>query len=271
MAKMRFGANPKLATVTTAHFDRYVKWLKGPQVWNFVVKGRDGVPVSCPHIGIVTDYDIALREKQAKSMNAGHDFQVALQNAMADQDLRMQKFMGPFTCEVTSSECKALTAPGISDIFPQLQKGVKRAHFAAIGDEQRSTGAAAARDGTLSKGQLKRARAQVAKQKKAAEEKTKQAQRDKAAAAAAAGGAPNKGRGKGGKIIGKGAGAAAPAPRQAPPGCRDRDENGKSICFAFNEGRCTRGDSCRFAHVSWKIPAAGAAPVPGAGVGALTG
>ena len=84
--------------MTSGHFDRYVKWLKGLQVWNFVAKGKDGVPISCPHIGHVQEYDFALRERQAKLMNTGHDFQKALEKAMAGADLRMQKFMGPFTC-----------------------------------------------------------------------------------------------------------------------------------------------------------------------------
>ena len=46
MVKMRYGSNPRLATVAAHHFDRYTKWLKGTQVWNFVIKGGDGLPIS---------------------------------------------------------------------------------------------------------------------------------------------------------------------------------------------------------------------------------
>ena len=94
MIKMRFPANAKLATIDANHFDRYLTWLKGPQVWGFVVKDRDGTPISCPHIGLVSGYDMAVRERQARLMNMGNDFQKALELSMADGDLRLQKFSG---------------------------------------------------------------------------------------------------------------------------------------------------------------------------------
>jgi hypothetical protein len=271
MVKMRFGSNPKLATVSTDHIDRYVKWLKGPQVWNFVIKGREGQPKSCPHIGHITDYDFALRDKQAELMNTGHDFKRSLEIAMADSDLRMQRFMGPFTVEVNSQDCLALTAPGISDVFPQLQaRGVKRGHFVSLEEEQRDAARIATTStGTLSKGQLKKAKKKLAS-KREQEMRAGQSQRDKAAAAAAAaaagGGRAKGGKGRGkGNAIGKGPGGPA-APQQLPPGCRDRDDQGRQICFAFNKGNCTRGAACKFAHVSWKIDGAGP---PGGGVGSL--
>ena len=254
MVKMRYASNPRLATV--APFDRYIEWLKGPQVWNFVVKGKDGVPVACPHIGLVTEYDFAIRQRQAKLMNVGHDFQKAQEMAMADSDLRMQKFMGPFTCEVTTADCKALSAPGISDIFPQLQKGAKRSHFATIGGRPETPRASGVATESLSKGQAKRAKKAAAKKKVIEHGKTSVAEVR----------GQKKGKGKGGKdrAIGQGPPAAGTRP-ELPPGCVDRTDDGRQICFNFNKGTCTRGDSCRFVHVSWKKGAA-AAPPPGAGV-----
>ena len=44
MVKMRYGSNPRLATAEAKHFIRYTQWLKGTQVWNFVIKGSDNLP-----------------------------------------------------------------------------------------------------------------------------------------------------------------------------------------------------------------------------------
>ena len=79
MVKMRYGSNPKLASVASVHFARYTEWLKGTQVWNFCIKGKDGAPISCPTIGLILDYDLALRTRQAKLLNLGFDFQDALE------------------------------------------------------------------------------------------------------------------------------------------------------------------------------------------------
>ena len=51
-------------------------------------------------------------------------------SSTADTDLKLQKFTGIFSCEVNSSDCRALSAPGLSDIYPQLQRGSKRPNFA---------------------------------------------------------------------------------------------------------------------------------------------
>ena len=105
-----------------------------------------------------------------------------------------------------------------------------------------------------SRGQAKRARA-TARQKAAAEGAAIEA---KAAEKKAA-----KGKGKGAaKGAGKGAIGQGPVgTNQPPPGCRSQTGSGQQICFAFNKGRCSRGNNCRYAHESWGTPAAAAAGV----------
>ena len=202
------------------------------------------MPISCPSLNLVLDYEFAIREKQGKLMDQGHDFQKALETAINDQDLRLQRFMGPCTCSANSAECRALSAPGICHVFPQLQKGTKRPATPT------QTPLAAPTADALSKGQVKRAKAQA--KKKAAE--TERAKQESARAAKLAK-AASKGAGKGKVIIGKGAPAAGGGGNRVPPGCREKDEQGRQICYAFNKGNCTRGDSCKFQHVSWNMPA----------------
>ena len=99
-------------------------------MWNFGVKGKDGVPSSCPHIGLVLDYDFAVREKSTKLMNIGNEFQKSLETSMADSDLKLQKFTAIFSCEVNSSDCRALSAPGgFPTSTPSCSGGSKRPNF----------------------------------------------------------------------------------------------------------------------------------------------
>ena len=76
----------------------------------------------------------------------------------------MLKFTSVFTCDVQTAECRALTAPCIADIYPQLAKGTKRP-----ADVPKPT--VESEEGGLSKGQIKRARNQAAKAKAAAKVK----------------------------------------------------------------------------------------------------
>ena len=241
MVKMRYGSNPKLASVASVHFARYTDWLKGTQVWNFCIKGKDGAPISCPTIGLILDYDLALRTRQAKLLNLGFDFQDALEKAMADPDLRLQHFMGPFTCSVNTPECRALSAPGISHIYPQLQKARK----APESSGSQATPTTRVADSPLSKTARKKAN-QAAKKREAEQE---------AARAAKAAKKNHKGESKGNrKGAPKGGGkgqAPAAGSNQPPPGKRSQTASGQQICFAFNKGTCTRGDKCKFAHESW--------------------
>ena len=197
--------------------------------------------MSCPTIELVLDYDTAVRTRQAKLLNLGHDFQKALETAMADSDIRLQHFMGPFTCAVNTQECRALSAPGIANIYPQLQKAKKTPTSSA----QPATSQAQLADSPLSRGAKKRAN-QAAKKRKAEEESARASK----AAAKKQKGDPKGAKGKAkGTPIGKGAGAG---PSQGPPpGKRSQTASGQQICFAFNKGNCTRGDKCKFAHESW--------------------
>ena len=164
----------------------------------------------------------------------------------------MQKFMGPFTCSVNTPSCRALSAPGLNHIHPQMQKGTKRPAPPAA-----ASSALAIQD-SPSKGQAKRARA-AAKKKASAESATKAAKvAEKKAAKGKSKGAGPKGASKG--AIGQGPVSS----NQPPPGCRPQTDSGQQICFAWNKGRCNRGSNCRYAHESWGTPTAAAA---GAGQG----
>ena len=83
MVRMRYGSDPKLASVASVHFARYTEWLKGTQVWNLCIKDKDGAPISCPAIEPILDYDLATRTRQAKLLNLDYDLQTALETAMS--------------------------------------------------------------------------------------------------------------------------------------------------------------------------------------------
>ena len=61
MLKMRFMSNAVLATASLDLMKEYADFLCGDQVWSYVVKGGDGLPLTCPHIGLVRNYDYAIR------------------------------------------------------------------------------------------------------------------------------------------------------------------------------------------------------------------
>ena len=82
-----------------------------------MVKGTGGVPLACPHIGQVMAYDQAIRDLQPELMKTVTDFQKALEQAMADHDTRMLHFTTPFGMEANTQACKALTAPGLNEIY----------------------------------------------------------------------------------------------------------------------------------------------------------
>ena len=68
MLKLMYFANPILATIDTDLMKEYAEWLCGEYVWGLVVKGSNGQPLACPHIGQVLQYDMAIRELAAKLM-----------------------------------------------------------------------------------------------------------------------------------------------------------------------------------------------------------
>ena len=106
----------------------YAEYLCGERVWGFVVKGPNSVPLACPHIGQVLQYDLAIRELQARLMKGGLDFKASLERAMADEDTRILHFTTAFGMEAHTAQCRALTAPGLNEIYGNLSRGGKRPH-----------------------------------------------------------------------------------------------------------------------------------------------
>ena len=125
MLKLRFMANPTIATASLELLRDYADYLCGEHVWGLVVNGSDG-PIACPCIRQVRNYDMAMRELQHKLMKSGKDFKTALEAAMADPDTRMLNFTTPFGMEAHTAECKALTAPALpvggNEAHPQTLK-----------------------------------------------------------------------------------------------------------------------------------------------------
>ena len=73
MLKMRFSSHPAWATVEMSFFVDYVNWLCGEYFWGFVVKGQGDLPISCPHLGQVLPYKLAVRELAVKLMKGKMD------------------------------------------------------------------------------------------------------------------------------------------------------------------------------------------------------
>ena len=185
-------------------------------------------------------------------MNLTSDFQRALETALADSDLRLMRFTSVFTCEVNSAECRALSAPGLSDRFP-LMRGQKRS--------ARATDSSGAGEEGPSKSAKRRARqgaAAKAKANAATEENRRRQQQARGGDGGGRGGGG--GGGGGGKAGGKGkptggggggGGPSGGGGRDLPAGAKDRTDDNRLICFAYSRGSCTRGAGCRFAHVCW--------------------
>ena len=247
MLKMRFMANPIIATASLSIMKEYSEFLCGETVWGLVVKGAEGVPLSCPHIGHVLAYDFAIRTLQTKLMKGGMDFQKALETAMADGDTRTLPFTTAFSIEASTPPCRALTAPGLKEIYPNLASGKGSA-----GRQPQLEGGAAGDSST--KTQKEKNYLKNVKKKLKKEEKKAAAANEKRAAAAAAAnrrGGPlailDADRGtKGAKGKGK-AGDRKPNPK----GIKVRTDDEEAICFAHNRGDPCRNTPCNFKHVCW--------------------
>jgi hypothetical protein len=257
MAKMRYQANPLLQSVDLDHFTRYVNFLFGPKGWMLVSLGPDRVPISCPTIDHVMAYDAGLRENMAKQLNNGVPFQVALEAALKDPDLRSTYFTTSVGIDAGKPECRALTAPGIGEAYPELgRRGTKRAGAEIIDGATAGAGAptAAASVGAVKTATaLKRQKKNENKKAKAAAAKAKAAADAKAAARASKGGNP-KGGPKGGKGGAKG-GAKGGPPAGAPPLpqgiLRVTPDTNEPICYAWCQGRQCNRTPCTFKHVCW--------------------
>ena len=118
---------------------------------------------------------------------------------------------------------------------------------------KKPTSEVAANQDSPSRGALRRQKA-AAKKRAAAEAEEARAAK---AAKANAKGAKGKGKGGGGGKVAIGQGPN-PGANLPPPGCLSHTPGGQQIGYAFNKGRCTRGDKCKYAHVSWNPPAGAA-------------
>ena len=230
--KMKFPQKGVLSTCTLAMWDQYVDYLFGDQVWNFCTKGPDGLPSSCPHIDHVLGYEQALRERALELMASGTDIESAFDQAMGNTDLKNTAFMSYYTTEIGTQRCRALTAPAFHDIHGN---GTADRPPAPHVEKRKADGG----DGGLTLS--KRQRRTLAKQVKAKAEAAKGAKAEgwkaKAIPALQNGGVgdgtvyPKKDKGKG---KGKGKG---------------KSSDGRSFCYAYNDGTQCRVTPCPFAHI----------------------
>ena len=243
MCKQKFNHNPKLHTCSMDVFTRYAKWLKGLMIWGMHSLGPDDKPQSCPHIGHVIRYEKAVRTQVVNRMNRGQDIQSAFEAALADDTLKSMNLTVPFTCDANTSECRALSAPGLRAMYnmgpaTNFTRGQKRLQPSdnVVKIPNGGGGAAAAANEGLSKNQKKRARQAVNRAK-----------------APALGAFPvvlaisDADRSKGGK---KGAGKDKKG-GGLPKGASAKTADGKNICFAYNNCEVCAQTPCHFAHCCW--------------------
>ena len=67
---------------------------------------------------------MALRESMATAMNDGADFRTALEEAIADKELRDLHFLNVYCADIHTEKCKAISAPGYEERF--ASRGTKR-------------------------------------------------------------------------------------------------------------------------------------------------
>ena len=246
MMRLRYMANPIIATASIDAMRTYADHLCGQHVWGFVVNGANG-PLACPSIRQVLVYDQAIRELAAKLMKGGRDFKSAMEAAMGDTDTRMLNFTTPFGMEAHTAECKALTAPALQEIYaklPAVPKGQKRP--------------LALEDGSFIAGQSvsakKRARAKVNKDKKKTDQgKGTGPKKHLAILDGSIGGGGTGGKSKAkGKDKGKGKTKSG-----IPKGIKSKTADGKGVCFAHNKGERCAEEPCTFAHTCWWCLGAG--------------
>ena len=213
-------------------FQQYVDFLCRPRVWGFAAKSGEGMPVSSPHISHVLQYDRAIRKTVATKLNQGMDFKSALESAIANDDCRTLNFVTPFSIDAKDKKSLDLTAPGLSEMYPDMIKSSQSRGEKRPADME-------SWDAPMSKQQMRKAGKAAAKSAAA-----KQASAATAAAAKAAARAKAKGTPKGGKAKGKGKGVL-------PAGANSSTADGKPICFAFCLGQACRTSPCTFARVCW--------------------
>ena len=229
--KLKFPQKGVLASCDRSMWDDYIRFLFGDDVWAFSIKDGNRRPISCPHQGIVEDYDLAIREKVAVLMSEGMDIAAAFDSAMGDKDLKNISFLCPFTTQQNTDRCRALSAPAFKEIHGTgAPSGQKRG--------------AATENGEIEKPLSKRQKKAAAAKKKAQVEPPPQRHGQERP--------PKGGRGKGPLAIanggvGDGAGAGGAARQKLKVKTSGPDQ--KPICFAWNNGQPCKNTPCTFAHV----------------------
>ena len=193
-----------------------------------------------------------MRTQVVNRMNRGQDIQSAFEAALADDTLKSMNLTVPFTCDAKTSECRALSAPGLRAMYkgPEamyMEPDVPGHKFhagpeapAALGQRGENPERGRRRGGCkkrgFSKNQRKRARQAVNRAK-----------------APALGAFPvvlaisDADRSKGGK---KGAGKNKKG-GGLPKGASAKTADGKNICFAYNNCEVCAQTPCHFAHCCW--------------------
>lgn len=182
-----------------------------------------------------SEYDKAMRALQSKLMKGGMDFKSALEASMADSDTMTLHFTTAFGMEAHTASCRALTAPGLNEIYANLPKGQKRV---APGDN--GTGAQSQEQSASAKN-----RARVAEKKKKSQA---DAHAQKAIAAPPGALAIENGRAEK-KWAGKGKEGKGKAIRK---GIKSQTAEEKRICFVYSKGDKCVQEPCQFAHVCWR-------------------
>lgn len=270
--KLKFPLKAALQTCTKEMWHEYTEWLFGKEVWGFHTKDSAGKPLACPHIGIVTDFDFALREKMCEGMADGLDIDDALEAAKKDAHIRNFVLLQQFTAQMHNKECLALSAPAFRDINgpgSSSSKGQKRQLEIADSSTQQPP--------KLTRAQKKaKAKAKALAQQQLAilnappvPPNPPGAGRRRGGGGGGGGGGKAGGRGKGGAPLaitngtagagggggggGGGKGGGAP-PGGAPKGggkghLHTSTPDGTPICFAYNNGQTCRNTPCNWAHV----------------------
>ena len=264
-ARMKFGSNPKLATITMSLFagdGGYLDWLCGEDCLAYTHKGENDMPLASPTLSHVLRYDFVIRKDVMKRVNKGQDFKTALEAAMADTNLRSLYFAAQFACDVAQGHCKELSAPGLAEMYLQLMGHIakkRKLEGAAPGGKAQATATSA-----ISAGAKKRAKKQAAKNKTAAAQADKhehdrrgaQSGRDRAATGSGGGGGRGHGGGGGGGGRGRGSGGGA-APKGGGKGglpdgaVRVNPNTNRQICFVYCKGNGCSRTPCNFEHVCW--------------------
>ena len=256
MLKMRFSNHPIFCTVEMNFFTDYVNWLCGEYVWGFVVKGAGGIPISSPHLGQVLAYELAVRELAVKLMKGKMNWKAAMEAAMADNDTRMLNFTQRFGMESHLPECRALTAPGLSERFGHISNSSPYPPF-------RNAGLLKA---LLAQEEATSPSTQATGEKSAAAKKRARAKANKKASALTGPAAPlaildgrlghvkkdaHKPGGKGTKSMGGGGkGGDADGIPPIPKGITAKRDS-KQLCFAYNQRRNCKSTPCGFSHLCW--------------------